>query len=339
MAALNFVAVEDGLEEDPKIVSLARILHTSRALAVWYVVRLRRMVLRHGNHITGSLPRNFNDEDLASFLEFEGRAHALIVALKKQGYLAKKSGRGFLYPDWEKTITGRYASQRERDRMWHEKHRKERLSDDVGRQSLDASADSRTTSDDIQTGRKEGSLMAPPCSPPKGGLSKGLTRWAWLMENAPTPQNKDLCARYLATMSPEDWELVQFAYTSRQKGGPNISVKNARALAWPTDTFLRKSAFYRFAGALRTWKNEKTKPSKQTSQGEKAKPEPSHEEQAHTAWKWVEQYLADPVWSEHEKDKRKAAFAEQWKCRPWEGDRPWEKKAATKKPTKGDKRS
>ena len=333
MAALNFVAVEDGLEEDPKIVSLARILRTSRALAVWYVVRLRRMVLRHGNHITGSLPKNFNDEDLASFLDFDGRAHTLVVALKRQGYLAKKSGRGFLCPDWENTITGRYAGSRERDRLWHEKHRKERLSDDVGRQSLDASADSRTTSAEIQTGRKKGSLETPPCPPPKGGQAKGLTRWAWLMENAPTPQNKDLCVRYLSTMSPEDWELVQFAYASRQKSGANISVKNARALAWPTDTFLRKSAFYRFAGPLRTFKNAKTQPSKQTSQGTEPKAEESHEEKARTAWTWLEQYLADPTWSDPEKDKRKAAFAEQWKCRPWEGDRPWDKKQ--KAPTKG----
>jgi hypothetical protein len=140
-------------------------------------------------------------------------------------------------------------------------------------------------------------------------------------------------------MSPEDWELVQFAYAARQKGGPSISVKNARALTWPTDTFLRKSAFYRFAGALRTFKDGKSKASKQTSQGHEAKPEESHEEKARTAWIWLEQYLADPVWPEHEKGKRKEAFAEQWKCRPWEGDRPWEKKAATKKPTKGDKRS
>jgi hypothetical protein len=331
MAALNFVAVEDGLEESPKIGTLSRMLRVKKSDAVWFVIRLRRMVLNHGNHITGSIPRQFTDEDIASFLDFDGRAKALIVQLKRQGYLVRKAGRGYFYPDWENTITGRYASQRERDRLWHERDRKNRRSNDVGRQSNDTSADSRTTSSDIQTGRKEGRKSADtPLSAPQGGPSQGASRWDWLMENAPTPQNRGVCTRFLDAMSAADWELVQFAYTVRQKGASNISQKNARTLAWPTDVFLRKTAFLRFAGYLRTFKNA----SSEAASKAKTEPQTSPEDLVRNAWLFLQDTLSRPKTTAEQAARMKEDFHKQWKCKPWEGEQPWEQKAAAKaKPT------
>jgi len=85
MAALNFVAAEDGLEEDPKLLGLARILKVPRGMAFWYVLRWQRLILRRGNHMLGSLPKNFRAEDVAGFLEFRGNPRRLIDAMKKQG--------------------------------------------------------------------------------------------------------------------------------------------------------------------------------------------------------------------------------------------------------------
>lgn len=315
MPALNFVAVEDGLEEDPKIGTLGRMLHVSRALAVWFVIRLRRMVLHHGDHISGVLPKHFTDEDIASFLEFEGRAKTLVAALKRQGYLGRRSGRGYFYPDWENTITGRYTSQRERDRVWHEQERQKRQSNDVGRQSDDTSADSRTTSADIQTGRKEGRESGrPPAPPPSGGAILGSERWNWLMQHAQTPQNREVCTRCLAKMTPDDWALVQYAYQAQEKGRPSISRKNARTLVWPTDQFLQKQAFLRFGSYQRAFMNA----SIESATKPKSEPIETPEMKQATAWEFLRHYLADPTWSDAQKEKRKAMFFQQWGSKPWE---------------------
>jgi hypothetical protein len=334
MASLNFVAVEDGLEENPKVKTLSRLIHVPRSMAVWFIVRLRRMILDHGNHITGVLPKRFNEEDVASFLEFDGKATILIASLKRQGFLRRKSGLGFIYPDWQNTITGRYACQRERDRLWHEKDRSNRRSDDVGRRSSDTPNDSRTTSDDIQTGRKEGRESGrPPVPPPKGGQALGASRWEWLLENAPTPQNREVCMRYLSEMSPQDWALVQYAYMCRQGKGGNTSKKNSRTLDWPTDIFLRKTVFLRFTGSQRTFKN-----ALKVDQGKTPiKPkEEAEENRAQNEWQWLEGYLADPMWPDTEKEQRRVQFEQKWKCKPWAGDAPWIKK--TKSTKKGDKK-
>ena len=320
MASLNFVAVEDGLEENPKIKTLSRLVRVPRGMAVWFIVRLRRMILDHGDHITGVLPKRFSDEDIASFLEFDGKSSVLVESLKRQGYLKRKSGRGFIYPDWQNTITGRYASQRERDRAWHEKERSNRRSADVVTTSSDTCTDGRPTSADIQTGRKKGRESSlPPVPPPQGGQDLGASRWGWLLANAPTPQNRDVCMRYLSEMSPDDWSLVQYAYGCGNKGGGNISKKNSRTLDWPTDVFLRKTVFLRFSGSQRTFMNASSK-AKVKVEAEAAK---GPEDAARSAWQWLKEYLDDPMWDSSEKEQRKVQFEIKWKCRPWLGDAPW----------------
>jgi len=329
MAALNFVAIGDGEDNGPKLTTLARLLKVHRGLALWFLFRIRRMILDHGNHITGVLPKQYGQEDIASFLEFDGKARLLVDALRKQGYLGRKTGRGFHYPDWENTITGKYAAERERDRLWHLMDRANRRSDDVGRRSTDASTDGLTTSADISTGRKKGRESGrPPVPPPEGGQSLGALRWEWLVKNAPTPQNREVCTRILHQMTGADWLLVQWSYESKKKGGVNISRKNARTLDWPTDVFLRKTAFHRFAGYYRTFKEADQQPAKP----QEAPAIETREEQMLKDWHRLEAYLSSDLWSDRKKEAQRDDYEKRWGCKPWQGDRPWEK---TKKSKKG----
>jgi hypothetical protein len=322
MAALNFVASEDGLEESPKLLGLARALKVPRPLAFWYVMRLRRLVLQHGHHITGVLPKQFTDDDVAGFLEFDGKAKVLTAQLKAQGFIGRKKGRQFYYPGWADTITGRYASKREADRLRHAKRTSGDSADFRGA-SAEASADTLRSSTENQTGRKEErSGTLPPVPPPAGGASLGSERWEWLMKNAPTPQNREVCVRYLATMAPDDWALVQYAYTSRQKGARHISKKNARTLDWATDIWLRKQAWLRFAGYAAALPTVSSEPEKKPALALVESPE----DKARTAWEFLRQYLEDD-WPEHEKQKRKDAHFKQWGTKPWETPAPPAKKA------------
>ena len=253
MAALNFVAADDGLEDDPKVQTLARLLKVSRPMAFWFVIRWQRLILQRGNHVMGSLPKNYTGDDIAAFLDFKGGARRLTDAMKKQGFLSFKKGRGFFYPGWSDTTTGRYASRREEDRLWHEQKRKEgrssvaRPSADVVRPSADTSSDGRTTSSRHPIVRKEEtSAELPPDPPPPGGPSLADARWDWLLEHAPTPQDSGFCKRLLGPMSIDAWDLVRGAYNRPSQPGASISKKFLRVLAWPTDQFLKKEAYLRF---------------------------------------------------------------------------------------------
>jgi hypothetical protein len=319
MAALNFVASEDGLEESPKLLGLARALRVPRRDAFWFVIRLRRLVLQHGNHITGILPKQFTDDDIAGFLEFEGKAKLLTNQLKVQGFIGRRKGRQFYYPDWVNTVTGQYAARRESDRLWHEQQRRTRQSADVARPSADASSDGLSTSDDNQTGRKEGRTAGlPPVPPPAGGATLGAERWGWLLENAPTPQNREVCVGYLQGLSPDDWTLVQYAYTTRKQADRNISRKNARTLEWATDIWLRKQAYLRFRGYWLASQNASTKA--KAEPGTKPTKKSAEEEKAELKAKsltYLLALLADPNASESKKDKAKADWSTTWGDQPW----------------------
>ena len=175
MPALNFVAADDGLEEDPKLLTLARLLREPRSTAFWYVMRWQRLILQKGNHLSGALPKSYTAEDIATFLDFKGDPRRLIDAMKRQGYLVFKKGRGFCYPAWGDTTTGRYACRREEERLRKETERRNRRSANAGRSSdvLGLSADERPegprTVDGQSTGRKQGSTEDLPPDPPPGG--------------------------------------------------------------------------------------------------------------------------------------------------------------------------
>jgi hypothetical protein len=250
---LNFVAVDDGVEDDPKLLALAQALKVPRSTAFWWWFRWNRLIVHKGNHLSGSLPKTYGAVDIAAFLEFRGSARRLIDAMKKHGWIVFKKGRGFSYPSWTETTTGRYAHRREGDRLYRERQRADSRasafaqSDDVGRQSADTQADGRATSTRQSEGRNQGRISdLPPDPPPSGGDSVADARWEWLNQHAPTPQDRDFCKKRLASMSEEDWGLVTRSYGLLSEPGASISKKNRRALHWSTDAFLRKQGYLRF---------------------------------------------------------------------------------------------
>jgi hypothetical protein len=121
-------------------------------------------------------------------------------------------------------------------------------------------------------------------------------------------------------MSADDWALLQYAYECRKRGAPGISLKNARTLVWPTDVFIRKTAYHRFSSHHRAFMNASNDPGKPVAKKEPERAQTVEEKQA-SAWKFLQAFLDDPDWPKHEKDKRKADFAKQWGVKPWEAQR------------------
>lgn len=249
------MAAEDGLEENPKVKALAKLLRERRRDAFWYVMMWRRLVVHQGN-AAGALPRNFTPDDVAAFLDFPGDARRLIRAMKATGFIGYRKGRGLFYPSWKITTTGSYVSKRDDDRVRKLRDREERRrqnagdvpgpSADVHGRSEDASADGPRTVHGRSDIKKEskGREAPPPTAPPAGGALADA-RWAEIMKVAPTPQNREVCKRLIGALSAEDWALVQLAY-GRLRDPTTLSKKNRRVLHWPTDMFIRKQAYLRF---------------------------------------------------------------------------------------------
>jgi hypothetical protein len=323
MAAPNFVAIEDGLEENPKLLGLAKILGVPRERAFWFVYRLRRLVFVEGDGVSGQLPKTIFAHDVASFLGVKGRSPRLIDALKKQGFLGYRKGRGFYYPSWTDTVTGRYASHREEDRLRKERTRRalaagNRAADDVQGPSVDASSDAPRTVRGNQAERNESNGQSlPPDPPPAGGASLADERWDWLYGHAPTAQDREYCKRKLASMSEEDWALVKGAYGLLPNPPPALSRKNRRALLWPTDQFLRKGAYLRFRNAIRPARTAPRAPTNPT-------PAESVDDLARRMEErdaFIREMLRDPEVPE----KKKAEARDRWLAEPQNAGRqpPW----------------
>lgn len=77
MRAFNYVAIESGLEDDPKLLSMTRTLGVKREAAFWYVYQWRVLVVQQGMPLTGALPKRYSAQDIASFVEFRGAGHGL----------------------------------------------------------------------------------------------------------------------------------------------------------------------------------------------------------------------------------------------------------------------
>ena len=302
--ALNFVAAEDGLEDDPKVLAFARHLKTSRALAFWFVMRWRRLIVHVGNVLTGALPKSYTVDDVAAFLEWTGKPAALFSAMKLAGFATWKRGRGLVYPGWPATVTGHYASIRERERRRKDENRKNRGADSPrtgGGQLAGGGADSPRTGGGDLTLRNEVSAERPPDPPPAGGAFLAEERWRWLLENAPTPQDPAASMKILATMSADDWTACQGAYLSLKSAVGTPSRKNVRVLQWPTDLFLKKHAYLRF--------RERKRPSIKREAPPKPAENPAEalERRLAASDSFLEALFADPDVGE---DKKSAARAE-----------------------------
>jgi hypothetical protein len=313
--SLNFVAAEDGLEEDPQLLGVARALKVPRSEAYWFVMRLRRFVLNYGNHLTGAIAKKYGSEDIAAYLDWRGRADKLVDALRHAGYLGFKKGRGFFYPGWDQTITGYYAHRREADRRWHEADRKKRRNDgraNIDGASADASADGRsdifTKTDSKEERKGEPAAPVPSPEPPPGGGDRGAdARWAWLLENAPTPQNRERCVQMLGRLSDDDWALVQRAYGLARQSDAPISVKNKKVLLWPTDRFLSQQAFFRFRPPT-TSKQKRPNGAPSAAAREALDEAAEKAAQAERQRRFLLELLADPDVDEREKERHRRAW-------------------------------
>jgi hypothetical protein len=331
MPALNFVAIESGLEDDPKLLSLAKVLGVRREVAFWYVYRWRVLIVQQGMHLTGSLPKKYTAQDIAAFVEFRGVPHRLINAMKTAGFLGCKSG-GFFYPGWKDTVTGDFAADREDDRLRKRREREERRgrppvvldrAPDVPGTSTDASLDRARMSDGNPEERNETSEVGSPPGPPRsGGSSLADERWEWLFLNAPTPQNPAHCKKLLAAMPESEWALVVRAYGRGLEGSSSLSKKerrDLRVLNWATDKFLREQAYLRFAVIDRPRKRPPPAldPSTHVTAADQLK------QRLASSDDFVMELLRDPEQS----DRAKAEAKRRWWAVPENADRsaPWEK--------------
>lgn len=324
------MAAEDGLEENPKVKTLAKLLREGRRDAFWYVMMWRRLVVHAGN-AAGALPRNYTADDVAAFLDFSGDARRLVRAMKATGFIGYRKGRGFFYPGWKTTTTGSYVSKRDDERVRKAREREERRrtvqgpSADVQGQTADASADGPRTNHGQTDIKKEskGRGAPPPIPPPGGGGSLADARWEEIMKIAPTPQNREVCKRMLAEMSAEDWSLVQVGYGRLRETSLTLSKKIRRVLHWPTDMFLRKQAYLRFRPATRQSVTPKPPP-REGDPSTVAAGLAELEATRTRADEFIVALLADPDVPEAEKAARRAA----WTADPRNAGRPapWEVK-------------
>lgn len=324
--SLNFVAAEDGLEDGPKFLQLARLLKVPRSIAFWSVMRLRRLITNEGNKISGALPKSYTRDDIAAFLEWTGKPGALIDALKATGWLGFRRARGFFYPSWGTTVTGRYAASREAVRAYDRRRKRDDREVPGGGERENPENVSvrnpyglRTESVPVQRSIKERNPDGtPPTPPPEGGDSLADARWQWVEEHAPNPRNSGYCRKILARMSAEKWEMVQRAWgPPRPEWGP-LYVRHARVLLWPSDAFLRKEAFL-------PWGKKPARRIARASSAAVKVVDPAEQlaRQLAEQDRYVLEASADPDLPEG----KKRELQEWWRARPENAERipPWEK--------------
>lgn len=245
---VHFVAVRVGRSTDPKeVLGLARRLKVTRAAALGFVVLWEEFILEVGDALTGRV-QGYAAEHVAAKCGWEGSPQAFVKALKEAGLL-RTQRRVFLHPYWLQSITGQYARERaELREAWRRKKREQRQTVDVPIMSPGQVGDVHRMSSGKTDIEREinGNGAAPPRSPPSGGDSISAARWAWLLEHAPNPQNRDASCKYLALLSDDEWALVQEAYGRLEHGRGPLSSGKRRALNWPTHRFLSHQAYLQF---------------------------------------------------------------------------------------------
>jgi hypothetical protein len=276
-------------------------------------------------HLTGSLPKKYTAQDLASFVDFRGTPRRLINAMNEAGFLSYKKGRGFYYPEWKDTVTGDFAAQKEDQRLRKVKERAERKkgpplvsgqAPDVLGTSRDASLDQPRASDGHPEERNQGSISDRPPEPPHAGGDLADARWEWLSQHAPTPQNRDGCKKLLAVMSESDWVLVTRAYSLAFEGA-SISPKDLRVLKWPTDRFLRQQAYLRFGVSDR--------PRRRARSGSLAAPPLSPADELKQRLLHIDSFVTDLLGDPDQSESAKADAKRRWEESPENADRtpPW----------------
>lgn len=243
MSATLFVAAEVGFWNNPKTLTFARTVRKPDAGSM--ILRLREFFLLHGQG--GVLPRNFDAEDIATGVGWNGKPHIVVNALVRIGVLQRRRGR-WIYPGWADTVTGFWEEKKLKDRSRKERERElkadwkdafpgdpwpgveeaeRRLSGADGPGSVRGpSADEdRTNPDKASNQGPAGAGRQAPSAPERGGAA----RWGWMLENHPRPEDPAACTRILGGLTEAEWELVKFAV-------PHL----ARIHGWNTPSRIKK---------------------------------------------------------------------------------------------------
>jgi hypothetical protein len=217
----QFICAEVNLRNRPDVGRLARGLGVNRHEAVGLLVAWREFVLTCGSS-TGVL-RGFDQEDVASFLDWPGKTSKLVGALKEGGFLGTKR-RQLFYPHWLDTPTGDYAhvraQQREDDRRRKADRRREERDGGDGRPE-DVPGTSGGSPPDIHPesgdqSRKD--VHRTPPDPPGRGGDVAAARLEWFEDNYPKGiVKREWCAAILGRLTQAEWEHLQYAL-GRQGG-------------------------------------------------------------------------------------------------------------------------
>jgi hypothetical protein len=210
------------LRNRPDVGRLARALGVRRHEAVGLVIAWREFILTSGT-ANGVLP-DFDQDDVAAFLDWPGRTAKLVAGLKVGGFLATRRKRLF-YPNWVDTPTGGYArdraDQREGDRLRKAEARRLAREREGGGHPSDVPGMSGGHPPDIHPesgdqSRKD--VHRTPPNPPSGGGDEAASRLTWFEANYPKGiVKREWCAAILGRLTPSEWAHLQFAL-GRQGG-------------------------------------------------------------------------------------------------------------------------
>jgi len=233
----QFIARPLNFHGNPKVEKFCR--RVKNPLGVEYIMRWHDLIVSFGT--ADGRVRDFDADDIASYVGFTGNPRVLITAMKDLKELGRHRGV-FFHPRWNETITGHYALKKVEERDRSEKRRSGQTDESV-RSDHDSTAVGPRSDRGVSDINKETGGSARPLAPPRGGGNWSKTtqkRWAWLLENHPTPQNPEVCKRYLEALGKDEWAHAQWALGEvRRPGTLYIGKKNTLRRA-PSDVFLRK---------------------------------------------------------------------------------------------------
>lgn len=263
--------LEIGFWDRPQLLKLVSLLRNDLAGAYW--VRCLELFMLHGDR-RGRLPKEYDALALAAKARYPGKPAVLFSAFRTAGLIVGGGRKPIAMANWQHSPAGRYAELRELDRSRKRAARRAK-GEDVRPGTSDGQAEDIHRNSERK--RERASADAPPSPPPAGG-DLGATRWEWLRQHAEIPKNSRVCTRHLATLSDEDWALVQWVQGSRLRLAPLVGRKK-RLLKHDTAKFLSESEWLAFSGE---WKAElaKVERAKKRAANGNQQPESAQLEQA-----------------------------------------------------------
>lgn len=262
---LPWMAVRWGFMTSRELLQLASDLKRPRSYALWVTLCWEAWIVEVGDPGTGAVS-GFSVADLCKQVGWTGHWHTLVAAMKRAGMLVLQ-GKTLVHPGWLETPTGEWmrerAEHRETERIRKREYRAaadafwsasmtQRVSHgtDMGqtreshaRPLLRKDPDLRSPlSPHPQTSGGDHSQPDADRTGPDRTRTGPATRAEWFLSNHPAPCAPEFCEGALASLSAEDWALVQFATANLR----SPLHRGKRCSSMTGEVFLRKRAWYRF---------------------------------------------------------------------------------------------